>query len=54
MEKKVEKLIRSLEDKQSLEFAHYGKSDYFFFLEDAILEIRDLYDRWEEENKKYS
>ena len=44
---KCKKLIRSIEDEQQKEFDKCGKSDYFCFLEDVILEIRDLYDRWE-------
>jgi hypothetical protein len=47
---KYEKLIQKLEDAQDKEFAHYGKSDYFTFLEDVIGETKDLYQRWIEIN----
>lgn len=49
MKNKIEKLIQVLEHKQDTEFKRYGKSDFFFFLEDAIYEIKELQERWEKQ-----
>ena len=50
MQKKVNKLIRELEEKQDEEFDKNGKSDYFLFLEDVIWEVNELADKWEKAN----
>ena len=47
---KFNKLMETLQHKQELEFARYGKTDFFLFMEDVIGETQELKDRWDKEN----
>jgi hypothetical protein len=50
LNKKFDKLIETLQHKQELEFARYGKTDFFLFMEDVIGETKELKERWDKEN----
>jgi len=46
---KAKELIQILEEKQTIEFVRWGKSPYFFFLEDVIWETKELQEKWEKQ-----